>query len=291
MQNLGTANMTIGIAWVGQRQRDAREHLYIAADSRTRGAYVFDACPKILTLPRSDCAICFAGVTSETYPLMVQLAYAIAAHEPARDRSMDISRLKYHLLRVFTDLIRTVKDAVIPFTRDNAQFIFAGYSWMRKDFRIWTIHYSEKEKGFLAREAKSFHPRLPKVTFIGDWAKPLRSRIAKYLGQSKETNRLYLEPLKDLSKLLATAKQTDSIGGPPQLIRITQHMNTRPLCVRWQGQDTLLGRPLFGYENTDYWIVDPFTGKFNMPRKFGHRLAGDSEAHIVGESGAKNVLK
>src|SRR3954467_11541003 len=146
--------MTIGIAWVGQRQQDAREHLYIAADSRTRGAYVFDSCPKILTLPRSDCAICCAGVTSETYPLMVQLAYAIAAHEPARDRSMDISRVKDHLLRVFTDLIQTVQDAVLPFKRNDAQFIFAGYSWMRKEFRIWTIYYSEKENKFLAREAK-----------------------------------------------------------------------------------------------------------------------------------------
>ncbi len=31
--------MTIGIVWVGQRQWDGREHLYIAADSRTRGGY------------------------------------------------------------------------------------------------------------------------------------------------------------------------------------------------------------------------------------------------------------
>jgi hypothetical protein len=276
--------MTIGIAWVAQWKRDGREHLYIAADSRTRGAYVFDACPKILTLPRSDCAICFAGDTAETYPLMVQLAYAIAAHEPARDRSMDISRLKNHLLRVFTDLIRTVKDSVAPSTRNDAQFIFAGYSWMRKDFRIWTIHYAEKEKAFLAREAKSFHARLPKVAFIGDWAKQLRTRIAKNLGQSTEARPLYLEPLKHLSELLATAKPTDTIGGPPQLIRITQHMNTRPLCVRWREQDTLLGRPLFGYENTDYWIVDPLTGNFSLPRKFGHRFQEESEAKIDRES-------
>lgn len=162
---------------------------------------------------------------------------------------------------------------------------------MRKDFRIWTIYYSEKEKAFLAREAKSFHTRLPKVTFIGDWATQLRSRIAKQLGQSKETSRLYLEPLRDLSELLAAAKQSDSIGGPPQLIRITQHMNTRPLCVRWRSQDTLFGRPLFDYENTDYWIVNPFTGKFNMPRKFGHRLAGQAEANIDSELGAGDVLK
>jgi hypothetical protein len=204
---------------------------------------------------------------------------------------MDISRVKDHLLRVFTDLIRALKDAVTPITSSDAQFIFAGYSWMRKDFRIWTIYYSEKEKAFFAKEAKSFHPRLPKVTFIGDWARTLRSRIAKNLGQSKETNQLYLEPLKHLSELLASAEKTDSVGGPPQLIRITQHMNTRPLCVRWQGQDTLLGRPLFGYENTDYWIVDPFTGKFNIPRKFGHRLGGDSEAHVSDESGGQEVVK
>jgi hypothetical protein len=34
--------MTIGIAWVGRR-KDGRDHLYIAADSRTRGAYCYKA--------------------------------------------------------------------------------------------------------------------------------------------------------------------------------------------------------------------------------------------------------
>src|ERR1700751_803354 len=144
--------MTSGIAWVGRR-KDGREHLYIAADSRTRGAYTFDSCPKILTLPRSDCALCFAGDTSDTYPLMVQMAYAIAAHEPSRDRSMDIARVKAHLLRLFTDLVRSLKTPAVPFKSDDAQFLFAGYSWLKKEFRIWTIQYLEKEKKFSAREA------------------------------------------------------------------------------------------------------------------------------------------
>ena len=74
--------MTIGIAWVG-RWRDGREHLYIAADSRVTGGQRMDACPKVLTLPRSDCAVCFAGATENTFPLMLQMANAIAAHEPA----------------------------------------------------------------------------------------------------------------------------------------------------------------------------------------------------------------
>jgi len=71
--------MTIGVAWVGTL-RD-REHLFFASDSRVRGGHHFDACPKILTLPRSDCAICFAGETAAAYPLMLQVAQAIGAHE------------------------------------------------------------------------------------------------------------------------------------------------------------------------------------------------------------------
>jgi len=59
--------MTIGMAWIGTRT-DGRQHLYIASDSRvTGGGQRFDACPKILTLQPSDCALCFAGYTGATY--------------------------------------------------------------------------------------------------------------------------------------------------------------------------------------------------------------------------------
>jgi len=80
-----------------------------------------------------------------------------------------------------------------------------------------------------------------------------------------------LEPLASISAMIANASKDDTIGGAPQLIRITQHMTTRALCVRWKNQDTLFGRPLFDYENTDYWSVDPYSGKFSQPRKFGNR--------------------
>jgi hypothetical protein len=261
--------MTIGIAWVGRRA-DGREHLYVAADSRTRGVHVLDACPKILTLPRSDCAICFAGDTYDTYPMMLQMAYAIGAHEPARDRSLDIARVKDHLLRVFNDIVLHVKDAAIPFSSSDAQFLFAGYSWLKKDFRIWTIQYSEIKKRFTAWEATAFHGRMRKAAFIGDWATRMRAATAKRLNTTSGSA-YYLEPLAIMSEFLGEAGRNDSIGGPPQLIRITEHMTTRPLCVRWNDTDTLLGRPLFEYENTDYWIVDPFSGKFQRPRKFGYR--------------------
>lgn len=172
--------MTIAAAWLAQRA-DGREHLYIASDSRLSGGQRLDACPKILTLPRSDCALCFAGDTAATYPLMIQMAYAISAHEPARERSLDIARVKANLIRVFSDLVARITDAARPFQPHDAEFIFAGYSWMKKEFRIWNIHYVANEKKFAAREAHSFHPRLPKAAFIGDWSKRIRGQLTRRL--------------------------------------------------------------------------------------------------------------
>ena len=87
-------------------------HLYMASDSRVRGGQYQDTCPKIFTLPRSDCAMCFAGDTASTYPMIIQVANAIGAHEPAVDRQLDISRVKDHILKVFTDFVSKIENAV-----------------------------------------------------------------------------------------------------------------------------------------------------------------------------------
>ncbi len=262
-------SMTVALAWVAQRN-DGVQHLYLASDSRLCGART-DASPKILTLPRSDCALCFAGDTHATYPMMLQIANAIAAHQPARERSLDIARVKDHLLRLFTDLAGRYE---VPFSKADIQFIFAGYSWRSKAFRIWTIGYLPEKKRLYEREATAVLPRVPQIAWIGDWAKRVRSATAKdLLPKGRVAN---LEPLHVLATFLEKATKEDSIGGPPQLVRISQHMTTRPFCVKWRGEDTLLGRPLFDYENVDYWSVDPYTGEIFLPRKFGHR--DDAEA-------------
>jgi len=256
--------MTVALGWVAKRN-DGLQHLYLASDSRLTGART-DAAPKILTLPRSDCALCFAGDTHATYPMMLQIANAIAAHQPARERSLDVARVKDHLLRLFRDMVRRYE---VSFGKEDIQFIIAGYSWRSKDFRIWSIGYHPETKEFHEREATAFCPRLPKLTLIGDWAKRLRGPVRKeFIGEGPAGN---LEPLYVLAQFLDKASPADSIGGPPQLVRISQHMTTRPFCVKWKGQDTLLGRPLFDYENVDYWGIDPFTGELFLPRKFGHR--------------------
>lgn len=260
--------MTLGVAWIGQRHGGS-DHLYFAADSRVTGGHRLDACPKILTLPRSDCAICFAGATSATYPLMIQMSYAIAAHQPARERSLDIARVKDHLVRLSTDLIGRYEDLAWGWRTNEIQFLFGGFSWLKQDFRLWTIGYRESDNAFAAREATTFLPGLRKAAFIGDWSKRYRARL--HAAVASREGAVDLEPLKVLSALLLEVGPEDTIGGAPQVVRIAQHMNTRPLCIKWRGEDTLFGRPLFDYENIDYWSLEPLTGQVFEPRKFGHR--------------------
>lgn len=264
--------MTVALAWVATRS-DGREDLYFASDSRTRGVRVLDLSPKIMTLPRSDSALCFAGDTSASYPLMLQIANAIAGHQPARERNLDIIELKAHLLRVLTDIMGSVRDSSVIFSSSDTQLIYGGFSWRAKAFRVWTIYYEMKTRSFRARIAENFHRRLNQAAFIGDSAKRIRAEIACKLNSTESDRRAEFEPLQVLADFLLKAGESDSIGGSPQLVRIGPHMNTRPLCVLWgeKRYPTLFGRSLFDYENCDYWIIDPFTGKIKEPRAFGRR--------------------
>lgn len=261
--------MTLAIAWLATRS-DGREDLYFSSDSRTRGARVFDFSPKILTLPRSDCAICFAGDTAATYPLMIQLSSAIAAHQPARERNMDIGELKGHLLRVFSDMMSRVRDESIPLNSTDPQFLFGGYSWRAKEFRLWTVYYDIASKTFRAREALAFHKRLRKAAFIGDYAKKYRALLTRSLNQGPGHRMAEFEPLQILAETLKSVSLKDSIGGAPQVVRVGPHMNLRQFCVLW-GDDNrphLFGRPLFDYENCDFWSIAPDSGSIHPPRHF-----------------------
>ena len=57
--------MTISIAWT--RKVYDYEELVFVSDSRLTGGKKFDACPKILALPRTDCAIAFANTSGRVF--------------------------------------------------------------------------------------------------------------------------------------------------------------------------------------------------------------------------------
>jgi len=240
--------MTIAIAWVRKLANESEE-LLIVADSRLSGGMIFDCCPKIMTLPRSDSAICFAGDTNYAYPLMLQLYLAIDAHSPLRDRSMDIHEMRSHALKVFNSMRDMVMSDHSDLKNPNISFILGGYSWERKLFSIWHIHFKKSEACFAYRPAKSWIGDFDKIVFVGDWAKEAEKRLIKLLqyrynksltSQGKAKFNFNMEPFEVVRDILRENAYNNnvSIGGPPQLVKVYQHMNTRPIAVYWPNRNS-----------------------------------------------------
>lgn len=261
--------MTLAIAWI-RKLSNGSEELLVAADSRLGGGHRLDCCPKIMVLPRSDSVICFTGETEYAYPLMLQLYLAIDAHSPLRDRAMDIHEMKNHALKVFNSMRDSVHTYAKGYDIPDTTFILGGYSWFYKSFSIWHIHFKASEKRFVARPAKKWIGNFEKIIFAGDWARKGERRLIELLQQRHQltsygsnTHGFNMEPFEVLRDILRESKSEDSVGGPPQLIKVYQHMNCRPIGIYWPDKASqkvsLVGRPLLDYENTDYWILDPDT--------------------------------
>jgi hypothetical protein len=162
--------VTVAVAWI-RRVRDCEELVFVS-DSRYSGdGRVFDACPKIMTLPRTDCAIAFAGYTGHALPMMLQLVQAVDSYAPARRRAMDILTLKSHILKVFDKMSSQILSSPgLSKPEDctpDATFLFGGYSWIDKQFQLWRISYSKVLKRFKEKNAPCLHylPSQNKVFF------------------------------------------------------------------------------------------------------------------------------
>lgn len=286
--------MTIAIAWV-RTLRDCEELVFVS-DSRLSGDGLnFDACPKILTLPRSDCAIAFAGYTGHAYPMMQQLALAIDAFAPARRGSLDVTVLKSHALKIFDgmkDLLKSSPGCSVPQSEEpNVDFLFGGYSWVKKRFELWEISFSLGEDRFVAHEAQwlSYIPHPPHVdlrrvkgvngsqpisrlALAGDQKEKafaiLQERL-KQTGEESKITKLDMQPFEVVRDMLRDRRHAETIGGSPQLVKVYQYMQAAPLAVYWpsksSGNVNLQGRPCLGYERIDRWIFDPDTLRSERP--------------------------
>lgn len=280
--------MTIAIAWI-RKIRDCDELVFVS-DSRLSGdGSTFDGCPKILTLPRSDCAICFAGYTGHAFPMMLQLALAIDSHAPSKRGSLDLAALRSHALKLFDGMAGQLKpsehvskaDEVTP----GATFLFGGYSWIKKDFQLWSVSYRAGDKCFVAEPAKwlafskeagrivlrkrkktNGEHNLGRIAFAGDQA-PLAKKLLLEKLNAKNSGKhhtpLDMEPFEVVRDMLRDAKHAETIGGAPQLVKVYQYMRTAALGVYWpnkeKGKVHLQGRACLGYERVDRWVLDPDT--------------------------------
>jgi hypothetical protein len=255
--------MTLCISWI--RKLNNHDELLIATDSRLRSFGSWNCGPKILTFPRTDCAICFEGDTSFAYPMMIQLQSAVANYPKANNRSQDLFDFKGHILKVLNDMLRYKSDYEIP----DTSFLFGGYSWKKNKFALWQLYYEKHYKIFTHRPI-SFWRGVKgeiKVAFSGDYTDDAKQRLLKIL---KERNKLIngsldMEPFEVLADMLKECDETKYplIGGSPQLMKVYKHMNRTPIAVKWVLDDkpvlSLLGRPLLDYEKTSYPVIDTET--------------------------------
>ena len=263
------------------REREECEQLIFAADSRLRFGCAWDCCPKILILPRSDSAICFAGDTQHAYPLMLQMISAINFYPKSRNRAMDLFDMKGHTLRVFNkmrDYIHNLPVGEKQPAHPETTFLLGGFSWVKKKFVIWRLHYQRGIESFTYHQIKKWkgirgrnNPKFGKrchIAFAGDKEHILvaQEKLIVLLRDKYIDNEVPffdMEPFEVLCSMLRTSDENSSIGGPPQLLKIFEHMNCIPYGVYWpsreKGKISILGRPLIGYEKSDVPIIDPDT--------------------------------
>ena len=282
--------MTVVIAWV-RTVRDCEELVFVSDSRLSSDGRNFDACPKILTLPRTDCAIAYAGYSGHGYPMMLQLQRAIESYEPSRRRSLDISSVRTHALKIFDRMGATIQNSpYLSIKQDlspEASFVFGGYSWIKKEFQLWVFAFNKKERRFEARPANwiGLSPQLNKHIVLKikqpQYDQHLFSKIAFAGNQKERAVRLLLDKLNTTKTADKTSENIDwqpfeivrdmlrdplhdeSIGGAPQVVKVYQYMHSTSLGVYWptkkEHQVYLQGRPCLGYERVDNWILDPDT--------------------------------
>jgi hypothetical protein len=224
-----------------------------------------------MLLPRSDSVISFSGNTSDAYPLMLQAYNSIRMHPPASSRALDLDELKGHLIRMFNHSRSFIsglpRGQKVPDDPESL-FMLSGYSWKKKAFRVWTLHYDRSIHGFTFRPAKEWGGQsagsAKLIAYTGDEA-PVRAAKAKLVAVLRDRSKLTegsfdMEPFEVLRDLIRGGAHP-SIGGPIQLVKIYEHANAVPVGVYWpdkeSGTVSVLGRPLMSYEKTQWGVLDP----------------------------------
>lgn len=200
---------------------------------------------------------------------------AIESYPRSRDRAMDITQLKTYTQKIFNDMRDNIHDLPIGQTRPDdpdVWFILGGYSWIKKKFQLWKLKFNKNDAKF--EYSSMLKSTKNKVAVIGDYVGEFQKRlnILKKERNWAPQSGLDMEPFEVLRDMLLDSKQkgTDGIekfpliGGAPQIVKIYQHLNSRPLAVNWpdrKGNNRvhLFGRPLMNYENTNWWVLDPNT--------------------------------
>lgn len=266
--------MTIAAAWVRTLGNgNGAEELIICSDSRLSNGKRFDHCQKIFRFARSDAVMCFAGRTDWAYPMIVAAINAADLHLPSQTRALSLAKFKSHVINILNQMQREVHNFARGENVPEVTFLFGGYDWWSKCFRIWRIGFDEAASQFRGYERIGSNKLggLGKIEIAGDpeWVSAMRDSL-RQLVQSRYgkdmcqplTARFNMEPFEVIRDLLKGADARDSIGGAPQASKVYQYLNSADVGIFWPqvtgGRLFLGGRPLLEYEcATVKSVLDP----------------------------------
>jgi hypothetical protein len=266
--------MTIAAAWVRTLDSGAEE-LIICSDSRLSNGKRFDHCQKTFRFARTDAVICFAGGTDWAYPMIVAAINAADIHLPSQTRALGLAKFKSHVVNILNQMQREVHNFAYGENIPNVTFLFGGYDWWSKCFRIWRIEFEKPVNQFRSNERTGSNKfgNLGKIEIAGDleWTKVFRENLKKlsqhrYGMDMKPSDHLKfnMEPFEVIRDLLRSAGNGDTIGGAPQAVKVYQYLNSADVGIFWpsvnNGRIFLAGRPLLEYESaTIKSLLDPET--------------------------------
>jgi hypothetical protein len=268
--------MTLAVAFIRRLpERNGRQELVFASDSRLSGGQRLDHGPKIFGLPRSDALLAFAGETAYAYPLALQLISAIQIYPPSANRRFPLGKARGHMLRVFDQMYRSIHG--LPFGEElpleadpPVQFLFGGYKWEKKEFGIWYIELSRSKRMFEFRRGGMFF-------FIGDKdaVHEARGRTLRLINErGRDWNSIDMEPFEVLRDLVREGNHP-GVGGIPQIAKVYEHMNTRFFATLWENdrevKPHVFGRPVLRLESCSWSAFDPDSLVFKAEVPISHR--------------------
>lgn len=254
--------MTLCLAWI--RQVEDTEELIFATDSCLSGGERWHSGVKLFELPRKDCLICFAGETTRTYPLILNLISSIKFDEHLSNPHTDISDVLEYLSNLFTTLCNSIPSYG---TKDfehmlgDFQFMFGGWSWKANEFRVWELYYSFETSSFIHKQVTGNDKMF--FSFIGDELVDAEKALTKELHDSGKTFARFfdMEPFKVLLEIIRE-KKYDSIDGAIQIAKIHPPGITEFFGVMWpsiKGKKTFLGKDVNFDNNPAVKFFDPDT--------------------------------
>lgn len=269
--------MTLCAAWIRNGQGDEGEELVFATDSRLGGGEAWDSGIKLFDLGRPDCLLCFTGVTTRAYPLILQSGNLKRLNVGWSDPRLDLYDVLESICNLFTDVCARVEGVPkgAPFLTDDdyVDFLFGGWSWRRQHFGIWKIFYEPALAAFI-------HQKIEKpgrtYAFLGDNIAEAEELLKDDIKNSPNliTGLLDMEPFHVLSIMARDRKRYPTIGGALQVAKVYRSGNSEFFGVMhpsaMKGKPHFLGREVNTYDAPPMRLLDPDTTGFieNLPSTF-----------------------